>query len=181
MNRPSKTLAALLLFASTGIVIGCNNGKSAPTTANFIEGLNKRFLDHNDCLLPNTRFPYETTNAAETKQLDTLVKAGLLEKSEEHQIHTSRYTVSTTGTRYAPRFCYGHREITAIDSFTPPSPSNGFVETNVIYRYNMMDVPVWAKSANIQAAFPQLAEATGGNASAKAVLAQTPVGWQVPD
>jgi hypothetical protein len=44
-----------------------------------------------------------------------------------------------------------------------------------------MDVPVWAKSADVQAAFPDMALSTSGNASAKSVLAQTPVGWQVPD
>jgi hypothetical protein len=175
------TSAATLFLAATLIFTGCNNGKSAPTTANFIQGLNSHFLDHNECLFPNTRFPFETSDRDTTRQMDTLVKSGLLDKSEEMSIHASRYTPTPAGARYAPRFCYGHREATAIDNFTPPTPNNGFNETTVTYRYNMMDVPVWAKSADVQAAFPDMALSTSGNACAKSVLAQTPVGWQVPD
>jgi hypothetical protein len=181
MTIARTTLPAVFFLAAIFTTSGCSNGKSAPTPGNFVQGLNKHFLDHNDCLLPNTRFPYETTDRGETRQLDTLVKAGLLEKTEEFSVHTSRYTVSATGARYAPRFCYGHREATTIDNFTPPAVADGFKETTVIYHYTMMDVPVWAKSADMQAAFPEMAQSTSGNASAKATLAQTPVGWQVPD
>lgn len=181
MTISRTTSSATLLLAGLFLATGCSNGKSKPTAENFIQGLNRHFADHSECLLPNTRFPYETTDRNETRQLDTLVKSGLLEKTEEFSIHTSRYTVSSTGARYAPRFCYGHREATAIDSFTPPTPANGFNETSVSYRYNMMDVPVWAKSADVQAAYPGMAKAVNGTDSDKAVLAQTPVGWQVPD
>ena len=78
-------------------------------------------------------------------------------------------------------FCYGHRLISAIDSFTPPAQANGFPETQVVYHYAMEDVPVWAKSADVRAAFPAMARATSGTATDKATLAATMAGWSVPD
>jgi hypothetical protein len=181
-KRPHATsLSVALLLSFLFVLSGCASSKSRPTAANFTAGLNKHFLEHSDCLLDNIRFPFEASERDKTKQMDSLVKAQLLEKTEEMSIHVSRYTVTPTGTRYAPRFCYGHREVTSIDSFTPPAVANGFTETTVVYHYVMNDVPVWAKTPEVQAAFPDMAKATSGQATGKAILAQTPVGWQVPD
>jgi hypothetical protein len=178
--KPSTLLNATLLCTLLLPVIGCHS-KSAPTSTNFIAGLNKHFVDHPDCLLSNIHFPYETSDPKETAQMDTLVKSQLLEKSVEMAVHVSRYTVSTYGTRYAPSFCYGHRVANTIDHFTPPAVANGFNETQVTYHFTMEDVPVWAKSANVLKAFPAMAQITSGHATGVATLAQTPVGWQVPD
>jgi hypothetical protein len=171
------TLSLPFLFVTTG----CISSKSSPTAANFTAGLNKHFLEHSDCLLDNIRFPFEASDKEKTRQMDSLVKSQLLDKTEEMSIHVSRYTVAQAGTRYAPRFCYGHREVTSIDSFTPPATANGFNETTVVYHFVMQDVPVWAKTPEVEAAFPEMAAAISGNATGKAILAQTPVGWQVPD
>ena len=168
---------AVLILAATG----CNT-KTKPTPENFTATLNAHFLDHPDCLLPNPpRFPYETSDPAQTKQMDSLVKAQLLTVEKEISIHASRYTPTTTGARVAPRFCYGHRAVTTIDSSTPPALANGFPETQVTYHYEMKDVPIWAKTPEVQAAFPDMAQAVGGQGSAKATLAKTMAGWQVPD
>ena len=178
--KPSTLLSSALLCTLLFPFAGCHS-KSAPTSENFIQGLNKHFVDHPDCLLSNKSFPYETTDPKETAQMDTLVKSQLLDKTVEMAIHVSRYTVTTFGTRYAPRFCYGHRVANTIDHFTPPALANGFKETQVTYHYTMEDIPVWAKSAAVLKAFPAMAEITSGHATGVATLAQTPVGWQVPD
>jgi hypothetical protein len=177
----AAVLCTSLALASIASLIGCNNGKSAPTNENFTRGLNNYFLEHTDCLLPNVRFPLETTDKAQIKQMDSLVKALLLDKNVDAGVNTARYTPSTVGTRYAPHFCYGHREVLSIDSSSPLAVVNGFKTTSVTYRYKMDDVPVWAKTPEVLAAFPAMALATSGNATAKANLAQTAVGWQVPD
>jgi hypothetical protein len=182
----SPALAAIVLslltIATLTFTSGCNNtGKASPTPANFTLGINNHYLDHPACLLTDTRFPFETSDPVITKQMDTLVKNLLLEKSVETSIHVSRYTVTPAGTRYAPRFCYGHREVTGINSFTPIAVNNGFKETTVTYTYTMKEVPVWAESHDIQAAFPAMAHATTSQATDTIVLAQSPVGWQVPD
>ncbi len=182
-NKPSikticKTSALLLVLVLTA----CNNtGKAAPTYDNFTSGLNKYFLDHSDCLLPNARFPLETGDKDQIKQMDSLVKATLLDKAMDPGVHTARYTPSPAGARYAPHFCYGHREVVSIDSSSPLQVANGFKTTVVTYHYKMEDVPVWAQTHDVQTAFPAMALATSGQATAKATLAQSPVGWQVPD
>jgi hypothetical protein len=178
---PTKLPLAITALALAALASGCNSGKSAPTPSNFTLAINNHFLDHPDCLFSDTRFPFETTDPVKTKQLDSLVKSLLLDKSVESSIHVSRYTVTPTGTRYAPRFCYGHRQVTSIDGFTPIAVNQGFKETTVTYSYTMKEIPVWALSHDVQAAFPDMARATSSQVTAKATLAQTTVDWQVPD
>ncbi len=180
-RKPVSSLLTATTLALVALASGCNTGKSAPNPTNFTHAINNHFLDHPDCLFSDTRFPFETSDPAKTKQLDSLVKSLLLNKSVESSIHVSRYTVTPAGNRYAPRFCYGHREVTSIDSFTPIAIIDGFKETTVTYNYTMKEVPVWAISHDVQAAFPEMARATTGQVTAKATLAQTPVGWQIPD
>jgi hypothetical protein len=174
-----RTFIAAALLALP--LAGCSSTSSA-TPEHFIAGLNARFADHPSCLFPDApTFPLETTDPARTKQLNALVNAKMLEVAVERDIHASRYTATDMGARYAPRFCYGHRTATIIDSFTPPAPANGFPETQVVYHYKIQDVPVWARSEAMREAFPAMAAETSGNASDKATLAGTIAGWQVPD
>jgi hypothetical protein len=174
----STTLAAALLVLATG----CQSSKTKATPENFIQALNANFQTHSECLFVEApRFPYGTSDKAQIKQFDSLVKAQLLTVAQEPAIHVSRYSVTTIGARYAPRFCYGHRTVTAIDSFTPPAQANGFPETRVTYRYTIQDVPIWAKTPEVQVAFPEMAKATTQESTAQATLAGTLAGWQVPD
>ena len=178
--RPRGAVFSLVLFPVL-LVTGCHS-KSAATPENFIKGLNAHFSDHPDCLFtPAPRFPYETSDPTETKQMKALVDSKLLSAEAEPSIRVSRYTPTDIGKRYAPRFCYGRRVVTAIDSSTPPAQANGFTETKVTYRYTMTDVPVWAKSEETQSAFPKLKSALSGESTGEATLAGTMVGWQVPD
>jgi hypothetical protein len=179
-NTPKSI--ALVAAALLLLPLSACNSKSKATPENFITGLNAHFAEHPECLFPNPpTFPYETTDPAMTKQMNSLVDAQLLKVSVERDIHASRYTTTDAGARVAPRFCYGHRNITAIDSFTPPTPTNGFPETQVTYHYVMQDVPVWAKSTEVLAAFPDMAKQISGPSSDKATLAGTVAGWSIPD
>ena len=92
-------------LACVALTSGCNTGKSAPTPANFTQAINTHFLDHTDCLFPESpRFPYETSDPIKTKQMNTLVTTRQLSVEEELDIHASRYTPTATGARFAPRF-----------------------------------------------------------------------------
>lgn len=183
--KPPIGRSAGIAIASLSILVlaatGCAPSKSAPTPENFTSAINAHFLDHHECLLSNIRFPYETTDKTETKQLDSLVDSHLLDKSVEAAIHSSRYTVTQAGQRYAPRFCYGNREVSSIDSSTPLTVVNGFKQTTVTYHYTITEVPVWAKSPGVLAAFPQMAQALNGPSTATINLDQTTASWQVPD
>lgn len=164
------------------LATGCKSA-SAPTPENLTKGIAKFLTDHPDCLYKTAlRFPYETSDAAEIEQLDTLVASKLLTKGTEPAIHISRYSVSDYGQKSAPRFCYGFRHVTGIESFTPPlKAASGFNESRVTYTYNLQDVPVWAKDADVAKAYPDMAKAVTSPDPATITLAQTGVGWQVPD
>ena len=182
---PARNTSSRIALLATAFLLlpfaGCDS-KSKATPENFTAGLNAHFADHPDCLFGNPpHFPYETSDPAMTKQLNALVDEQLLTVGQERDLHVSRYTTTDAGARVAPRFCYGHRVVASIDSFTPPAPANGFPETQVAYHYTMQDVPVWAKSDGMRLAFPTLALNTSGTASDKATLAGTMAGWQVPD
>ena len=178
----TQKIAALVACAALALVAAGCHSKTAATPENFTEGLNTFFAAHPECLLPNApRFPYETGDPVELKQMNALVAAQLLTVSSEQSIRVSRYTPTPAGARLAPKFCYGHRVVTSIDSFTPPAPANGFNESQVTYHYKIEDLPVWADSASIRAAFPDMAHKTSGTASDKAVMASTIAGWKVPD
>jgi len=172
---------ASLLIVSLWALSGCNT-KNKPTPENFTKAINAYYLERSECLFPNMRFPFATSDPEETKQMNALVRARLLESSYESAVKTTRYTVSRTGQRFAPRFCYGHRTVASIDDSTPPATGpSGFPETVVNYHYTLKDVPVWAQSADIAGAFPKMAEATTKAGTDKISLAQTLAGWQVPE
>lgn len=160
---------------------GCQS-KSAATPENLLLGLNAYLAEHPRCLyVPAPRFPYETSDPTEVKQMDALVADQLLTVTEERAIKVRRYTPTTTGARYAPGFCYGRRVASTIESHTAPVEVSGFPQTHVVYHYAMQDVPVWAKSAQMTALFPGLATDLSGTATGKATLAATIAGWRVPD
>lgn len=178
--KPAR-LIRITLAAVLALTLGCNS-KTKATPDNFAQTLNAYFQERSECLFSGVHFPYATSDPAVTKQMNTLVKSQMLESSYETAVRTTRYTVARAGTRYAPRFCYGHRVISSIDSFTPPAKgASGFPETHVSYHYTITDVPVWAKSPDVLAAFPDMASATTNGGSGQATLAQTIAGWQVPE
>jgi hypothetical protein len=169
------------VVASLVAVTGCN-AKAKPTEANFTGTINTYYTEHPECLLAGIKFPYATSDPAETKQLNTLVKSLLLEASYESAVKTTRFTIARAGQRYAPRFCYGHRTVSGITSSTPPAKgATGFPESKISYSYKLEDVPVWAKSPDVQAAYPKMASAINDGGNAEITLAQTLAGWQVPE
>ena len=172
------TMCLLLFFG------GCSTANQ-PTDKNFLAAINSYYQERSDCLFPQgRRFPYEVAPGKDAKQskaqMDSLTNAGMFKRLEDLDLHVDSYSLTPIGQRYAPRFCYGHREVTGIVSFTPPGPKDGFTETMVTYRYTMQDVPVWAQTAQVKAAFPQLAKSLGDNPTDEATLATVGAGWQVP-
>ncbi len=179
----------LVAGAGAGVVLalaaGCNT-QNKPTPENFTKTINTYFQDRNDCLFPQGHaWPYEVapspTAKEDKKQMDALTDAGLLTRLEDKSMNVSRYSLNgLAGQRFAPRFCYGHREVTGIASNTPPGPKDGFTETVVTYQYALRDVPVWANSDAVKAAFPPLAKSLESTPTDQITLATVGAGWQVP-
>ncbi|MGA7524991.1 MAG: hypothetical protein WBW84_21250 [Acidobacteriaceae bacterium] len=180
--KSTQWIAACVFLAA---VCGCSTANK-PTDANFIKALNSWYDNHNECLFPQGHaFPYEVapgpTAKQDEKQLDALTDAGLMTRLKDLTIHVERYTLNAAGNRYGPRFCYGHREVTGIASFTPPGPRDGFTETTVRFQYTMHEVPVWARSEAVEKAFPELAQSLGSSPTGQKILANAGAGWHVPE
>lgn len=175
---------------ATGLLLlsaaGCKSGKKQPSDKNFTTALNTYYSNHNDCLYPQAlKFPYEVPSTDKSdkgpKAMDALTAAGLLTRDEDKTIKVKRYALTPIGSRATARFCYGHREVTQIDGFTQPATVDGHLQSAVSYRYEMLDVPVWANTDEMKHAFPQLAKALSGQAEGKTTLMRTLDDWEVPE
>jgi hypothetical protein len=187
MKSTTRKQITMILAGSFILAAGCSS-KTKPTDQNFIAGLNAYYANHNDCLFSSAlRFPYEVSPGSDAKQdkqrMEALMHAGLMKQpTEDKSIHVVVYSLTSAGERAGGRFCYGHREVTSIDNFTPPTKAaNGILESHVTYRYKMMDVPVWAKTDEMLKAFPEMARALSGDSTGEINLQNAGVGWQVPN
>lgn len=178
-------LAGAGILGLLAILGGCSNSANEPTDKNFTAALNQYYQERSECLFPQGRqFPYEVAPGAGAKegkaQMDALMDAGMFKRLEDLDLHADSYSLTTIGQRYAPKFCYGHRVVSGIVDHTPPGPRNGFTETDVTYRYTLEDVPVWARTDKMEAAFPALAKSLADSPTDKQTLATAGAGWQVP-
>ena len=69
-------------------------------------------------------------------------------------------------------FCFGHREVSSVDSFTPPDADA--TQYTVNYHDTVTGLPDWASSAEMNTAFPKIAALTSGQQTATATLVKKP-------
>ncbi len=189
-----STFCAALIFT----MAGCHENNKEPDTSSFKAALNDHYRIQSVCVWSDpVKFPVQAdaSNDSQTKGYDALTDAGLLTRKAEEKKRfligskqVTDYDVSDKGrTQWKPdtsqpgygNFCYGHRQVTSIDSFTPLTKVNGVSMTTVSYHYEMTDVPDWAQSAETKTAFPNVQTALAGPQPATAKLIQTQNGWQV--
>jgi len=180
----SMTKKWILAGCALVLAAGCATDVK-PTNAKLEKALNTYFEGHNECLFPTAmRFPYEVSPGsdakAEMKRLDAMTSAGLLTRQVEASIQVGRYTLTPLGERVKGRFCYGHRVVSSVDGFTSPVKQSGFLQTTVSYHATLMDVPVWVKTDEMRAAFPEMAAAISGPQPGQMLMENAGAGWQVP-
>jgi hypothetical protein len=175
-------------------VTACN--KNADVKPNFESAINSYYQAHPSCLWPAAQqFPVQLGHSdPKVAQYDALVDQGLLTRStSEKKIviiskQQNNYDVSDKGRAswttdpsqpgYG-NFCYGHRKVSSIDSYTPTDSQPG-ATTTVQYHYTFSDAPDWARAAETQTAYPQLQENLSATPkAASANLTNTSNGWQV--
>jgi hypothetical protein len=181
-RRVARLTAAVLVISVIG---GCHKKRTEASNENFKRAINAYFYNGRDeCLFPVAqKFPNEVKvhEKAEMKDMDALAKAGLLTRIEDGAFQLVRYDLTPLGTRAKARFCFGHRDVTSVDSFTPLRVEDKRKASDVTYHYRIVDAPVWAQDEGLKKQFPELARKTSGNAEGKTTVMSAYEGWEVPD
>ena len=91
----------------------------------------------------------------------------------------NRYVLTAAGSRTEGkgRFCYGRRQVTSVEKFTPPVDYQGMPLTKVEYHFVLKNPPSWAKQDEVRNAFPMVAKATSEEPVDEATLMLTHDGW----
>jgi hypothetical protein len=191
----AKHILGLALCGTILIAAGCR--KNAVDKMAFKSAINDYYQTRQECVwLASKKFPAQadTSNDDQTKGFDALTDAGLLvrQSAEKKRFligskQVNNYDLSDKGRtiwtadQAQPgygNFCFGHRAVTTVDSFTPADNPDA-TQYTVTYHYNVSSAPAWASSTEMQTAFPRLAADTSGQQTATAALSKTSNGWQV--
>lgn len=187
-----------LILLSAGVFslgVGCR--KNAVDPGAFKSALNNYYSAQPVCVWSSpVKFPAQadTSNEDQTKGFDALTDAGMLTRSSAEkkrflvgskQVNDydlsdkgrSTWTADSTQPGYG-NFCFGHPEVTSIDSYTP-SDNNGATQYSVNYHYGVSHVADWANSTEMKAAFPKIAALTSNQQTGTATLVKSNNGWQV--
>ena len=191
-----KHVASLACCTAVLLAAGCHSTNMGDKVA-FKSAIDDYFSGHQECVWPDPiKFPAQADTAKEdqTKGFDALTDAGLLKRTSAEKKRfligskqVNDYDLSDTGrTTWTNdptqpgygNFCYGHREVTTIDSFAA-KPDAGENAYNVNFHYNVPHIPAWAASQEMKTAFPIIATDASDQLAASATLTKTSSGWQV--
>jgi hypothetical protein len=187
---------AVLLCGVTLLFAGCN--KQDDSKANYQSAINDYYKAHPACIWQDTKkFPVQAATAddAKTEGYDALTDAGLLTRTTgekkvfivaSKQVNNydlsaqgrSDWTPDTTQPGYG-NFCFGHRTVDSIDSFTTGVNASGLKTAQVNYHYSFADVPAWAKNQEVQTAFSSAGAALAHSQPGQDSLVMNGTTWQV--
>lgn len=185
----------LALCSGVALFAGCKSHIVDKTA--FKSAIDNYLSANQDCVWSSpVKFPAQadTSNEDQTKGYDALTDAGLLVRTSaekkrfligskqvnDYDLSTqgrSTWTADQTQPGYG-NFCFGHREVTTVDSFTP-SDNPDATQYSVTYNYDVAGVPGWASTTEMKTAFPKIASDTSGQQTATATLVKSNNGWQV--
>jgi hypothetical protein len=191
-----KRVLGLAVCGALVMAAGCRKTNTVDKGA-FKSAINDYYSARQECVWSSpVKFPVQadTSNDEQTKGFDALTDAGLLvRKSAEKkrfligskQVNDydlsdkgrSTWTADQTQPGYG-NFCFGHREVTTVDSYTP-SDNPDATQYSVAYHSDVASVPDWAGTTEMKTAFPKVATDTSGQQTATANLVKSTNGWQV--
>lgn len=133
----------------------------------------------------------DASNRKNLAQYDALVAAGLLNRDAgtvkaqygKYQVPAKIYSLTSEGKKSLLKenytsFCAGTYEVVDVVSFTAPGQSlDGRTTSSARYTFKPKDVPAWARSEAVQAAFRGLAKDISDNQEGKASLTLENDGW----
>ena len=187
---------AVLFCAGVLLFPGCN--KQDNSKANYQTAINDYYKAHPACIWQEMKkFPVQaaTSDDAKTQGYDALTDSGLLTRTTgEKKVfiiaskQVNNYDLSAQGrSSWTPdtsqpgygNFCYGHRAVDTIDSFTSGVNASGLKTAEVNYHYSFADVPDWARSQEVQTAFSSVGAALAHGQPAQDSLVMNGSAWQV--
>jgi hypothetical protein len=191
-----NNFGAVLLCGVTLLFAGCN--KQDDSKPNYQSAINDYYKAHPACIWQDTKkFPVQaaTSDDAKTEGFDALTDAGLLTRTTgekkvfivaSKQVNNydlsaqgrSDWTPDTTQPGYG-NFCFGHRAVDSIDSFTTGVNASGLKTAQVNYHYSFADVPAWARNQEVQTAFSSAGAALAHSQPGQDSLVMNGTTWQV--
>jgi hypothetical protein len=176
--------------------VGCRKTNIVDKAA-FKSAINDYYNTRQECVWPSpVKFPAQadTSKEDQTKGFDALTDAGLLTRKAvekkrfligSKQVNDydlsasgrSTWIVDSSQPGYG-NFCFGHRQVTSVDAYTPADNSNA-TQYSVSYHYGITTLPSWADSAEMKTAFPKISSDASGQQTATATVVKSSNGWQV--
>ena len=186
-----------LAFAVAGFFAIATGCKPAVDRAPLKAAINKSFNGKHECVWPDAiKLPAEVDPSKDERIRDfmALADAGLLTRETEEKSRAlvgskqmDKFGLSDMGhSAWTPNpdhpgygnFCVGHFNVTAIDKAIPNDRSNP-TQYTVDYRYEVEDIPGWARTPKSMRAFRKIAADTAIQ-TASATLIKGPDGaWAV--
>lgn len=192
----TKQVLGLTICGTVLMVGGCRK-TNIINKEEFKSAINDYYNTRQECVWPEAvKFPVQadTSNDRQTKGFDALTDAGLLVRSSAEKKRfligskqVNNYDLSGKGrSTWTPdqtqpgygNFCFGHRAVTTVDSYTPADNPDA-TQYTVAYHDDVASVPDWANSTEMKTAFPKIAADTSGQQTATATLVKSTNGWQV--
>ena len=95
-----------------------------------------------------------------------------------------KYFRQIPGTLGQPRgFCFGQMTVDTIVKWTEPTAVGSSSQTEVTYKYKIVNLAAWAERSDVQRAFPDIRSNLNGasKTAEQARLQLTSRGWEVPE
>jgi hypothetical protein len=186
-----------LALVLTGLIACATSCKKEVDRGQFKSAINKSFAGRHECVWPEPiKLPAQVDPSKDEKvrEYDALTDAGLLirESAEKTRFlvgskQVNKYDLSDKGhPAWTPdpdrpgygNFCFGHFNVTAIESATPNDPSNP-TQYTVNYRYEVEGIPDWARTPESMRTFRKIAADTSIQSATATLVKGTDGGWAV--
>ena len=186
-----------LALALTGLFAFATGCKKQIDTTEFKSAINKSFAGRHECLWSEPiKLPVQADPSKDEKvrDYDALTDAGLFIRETEEKKRpladsekVNKYNLSDKGhSSWTPdsdrpgygNFCFGHFNVTAIDSATPNDASNP-TQYAINYRYEVEGIPEWVRTPESMRAFRKIAADTSIQSASATLVKGTDGGWTV--
>jgi hypothetical protein len=189
-----ERIALALVFL--GLVAWAPGCKKQVDVSGFTSAIDKSYAGHHDCIWHDPiKLPAQIDISKDEKIRDfnALTDAGLLIREQEIKRslrgsqQMNKFELSDKGhAAWIPdpnqpgygNFCFGHFNVTAIESAIPNDPSNPTRYT-VRYQYEVEGVPDWARTPESMRTFPKIAADTSIRSATATLVKSDDGGWVV--